>query len=119
MLNREQRRNRAKKTKSAKKLYSLEDVQEAITIALGMKKLSKGHLFNKKMKDRCTFCGLTPKTKKECPYWVLTFLDRIQTILINPTFFMDDNIQALWLQHDFEYQDIKLPMVVDVTDEKT
>ena len=105
-MNRKQRRSRKENAKK----YSLTNVQQAINIALTMKKFSKGHLFNKNMKDKCTFCGASMKTKKECSYWFLTFLDRLQTILINPTFFTDENVQALWLQHGDEYQNIKLPL---------
>lgn len=108
MPNREQRRK--VKDLHAKKKYSLHDVQAAINIAITMKKYSKGHLFSKALKDRCTFCGATMKTKKECPYWVMTMIDRIQTVLINPNFFQGDDIQALWLQHGEEYQNIKLPL---------
>lgn len=103
MLNRQQRR-KAKK-------YTLEDVQSAIAIAMEMKKHSKGHLFTTKLKNRCVWCGVSMKTKKQCPYWLMTMFDRIQTILINPNFFTADNLQALWLQHGEEYQNIKLPLV--------
>lgn len=117
MPNRKQRR--AVKDLHAKKKYSLHDVQAAINIAITMKKYSKGHLFSKTLKDRCTFCGATMKTKKECPYWFMTFLDRLQTVIINPTFFKDDDIQALWLQHGEEYQNIKLPLNFSDGREKT
>lgn len=111
-MNRTQRRHGA----HTKKKYSLEDVQKSISIALMMKKYSKGHLFSKTMKDRCVFCGATMKTKKECAYWFMCFLDRLQTVLINPSFFTDKEIEALWLQHGSEYQDIKLPLVFNETD---
>ena len=111
-MNREQRRLKNKKDKTQKKKYSLQDVQAAMNIAIEMKKHTKGHLFSKNTKDRCVFCGQDMKTKKECQYWVMTLLDRMQTILVNPSFFMDDNIQALWLQHGEEYQNIKLPLNV-------
>lgn len=111
-MNREQKRHTKKIHARAK--YSLQDVQSAFNIAITMKKYNKGHLFSKNMKDRCVFCGVTMKTKKECQYWFLSFLDRVQTILINPDFFTDDNVQAFWLQHGEEYQDIKLPL--NVTD---
>lgn len=128
-MNRATRRSKAQKDKTLKKKYSLQDVQQAINIAIGMKKLTKGHLFLKnttakdekgkvdEKKSFCTFCGQNMQTKKQCEYWVLTLLDRIQTILINPTFFTDDNLQALWLQHGEEYQNIKLPLNV-TPDEK-
>lgn len=106
MMNRKQRRAR----KENKKKYSLTDVQKAINIAITMKKFSKGHLFSKNLKDKCVFCGASVKTKKECDYWFLTLMDRIQTVLINPSFFQDDEVQALWLQHGEEYQDIRLPL---------
>lgn len=105
-MNRKQRRQ----LKTSQKKYSLHDVQAAINIAITMKKYSKGHLFSKAMKNRCSFCGVTTKTKKTCDYWFFTFLDRMQTVLINPDFFMEDNIEALWLQHGEEYQNIKLPL---------
>lgn len=105
-MNRRQRR----KLPHNKKKYSLQDVQKAMNIAITMKKYSKGHLFSKTLKDRCTFCGATMKTKRECQYWFMTFMDRVQTVLINPDFFMDDNVDALWLQHGEDYQNIKLPL---------
>jgi hypothetical protein len=117
MLNRKQRRSSSKKEN--RKKYSLADVQKAINIAIEMKKHSKGHLFSKNMKDRCTFCGQSMKTKKLCDYWVLTLIDRIQTVLINPAFFRDDEVQALWLQHGDEYQNIKLPLNVGSSAKKT
>lgn len=109
-MNREQRRAKNKADKTAKAKYSLQDVQKAMNIAMEMKKWSKGHLFTKTLKDRCVFCGATMKTKKTCDYWFMTFIDRTQTVLINPSFFMDDNIQALWLQHGDEYKNIQLPL---------
>lgn len=110
MPNRKQRRANDKKFN--RKKYSLTEVQKAISIAIEMKKISKGHLFSKNLKDRCVFCGQTMKTKKECEYWFMTFLDRLQTVVINPTFFRDDEIQALWLQQGEEYQNIQLPLNV-------
>lgn len=113
MPNRAQRRKAFKNDKvHSKPKYSLQDVQSAMTIAIEMKKLSKGHLFSNALKERCVFCGQNMKTKKECQYWAMTLLDRIQTVLINPAFFTQDNLQALWLQHGEEYQNIKLPLVV-------
>lgn len=96
--------------------YTLRDVQKAMNIAVEMKKLTKGHLFSPNIKNRCVFCGQTMKTKKQCQYWVMTLFDRIQTVLVNPTFFRDDEIQALWLQHGEEYQNVRLPLVFGVKD---
>lgn len=115
MQNRELRRKAAKQNR--KKLYSLEQVQRAMNIAVEMKKLTKGHLFSKTLVDKnkqnlCVFCGNSMKTKEQCQYWVMTLFDRIQTVLINPLFFTDDNLQALWLQQGDEYQNIKLPLNV-------
>lgn len=110
MPNRKQRRQQKKR--EDKKLYSLTDVQKAINLAITMKKYSKGHLFSVTLKDRCVFCGVTKKTKKQCAYWFMTFLDRLQSTLINPDFFRDDDVQALWLQHGEEYQNIQLPLNV-------
>lgn len=101
---------RRREKEISKPKYSLVDVQKAINLGVVMKQHAKGHLFSKNLKDRCTFCGATMKTRKTCSYWFLTFLDRMQTALINPDFFQDDNVQALWLQHGEEYQDIKLPL---------
>lgn len=109
-MNRQQKRTAKKKDPKAKAKYSLHDVQKAINVALAMKKFSKGHLFSKNQKELCVFCGASQKTKKPCNYWFMTFLDRMQTILINPDFFRDDEVQALWLQHEEEYQNIKLPL---------
>lgn len=121
MPNRETRRKQAKTIRSKKKLYSLEDVQSALSIAIEMKKHTKGHLFNKTMVNKkkesvCVFCGATMKTKTDCQYWVMTLFDRMQTALINPTFFTDENIQALWLQHGEQYQNIKLPLNVGLSE---
>lgn len=110
MANRKQRRTQEKKDN--KKLYALKDVQRALNIAVEMKKLSKGHLFSAQLKDRCVFCGVTMKTRKQCDYWVLTIFDRMQSVLINRTFYKDDDIQALWLQHGEEYQNVRLPLNV-------
>lgn len=114
MLNRKQRRH----SPSNKKKYSLTDVQRSINIALTMKKFSKGHLFSKHLKDKCVFCGSSMKTKKECQYWFLTFLDRLQTAIINPNYFTDKEVEALWLVHGEEYQNIKLPLNVTDPDGK-
>lgn len=111
-MNRKQRRH----DPNSKKKYSLVDVQKATNLAITMKKFTKGHLYKENLKDKCLFCGSSTKTKKECIYWFLTFMDRMQTALINPSFFTDKEIQALWLQHGDEYQNIKLPLnVTDVT----
>ncbi len=118
-MNRAQRRIAAKKDPTKKPKYSLQDVQKAMSIAMEMKKHSKGHLYSKQLKDRCVFCGASMKVRKTCEYWFMTFVDRVQTILINPDFFTDENVQALWLQHGEEYQNIKLPLNFGkVTDEK-
>lgn len=109
-VNRKQRRTQEKKDKATR--YSLKDVQRAQNIAIEMMKLSKGHLFSKNLKERCVFCGASMKVRKKCDYWALTMMDRLQSVLVNPTFFRDDEIQALWLQHDEEYQNIKLPLNV-------
>lgn len=110
-MNRAAKRKAMKTVKGqAKQKFTLLELQKAISISLEMKKASHGHLFDKNLKERCVFCGVGRKTKKECEYWFLTFLDRIQTILINPLFFSDDDIEALWLQHDDAYQDIRIPV---------
>lgn len=109
-MNRAQRRADAKKNPTKKPKYSLQDVQKAMSIAMEMKKHTKGHLFSKNMKDRCVFCGATMKVKRQCDFWFMTFVDRVQTVLINPDFFTDENVQAMWLQHGEEYQNIKLPL---------
>lgn len=107
-LNRRLKRKRQRVEKKPR--YSLDDINKAIAIAIEMRKWSKGHLYSKNLKDRCVFCGATMKTKRQCKYWAMTLLDRIQTVLINPTFFTDANIEALYLQHGEEYQNIKLPL---------
>lgn len=109
-MNRAQKRKAMKKDPTMKPKYSLQDVQKAMNIAMEMKKHSKGHLFSKTLKNRCVFCGVTMKARTTCDYWFMTFMDRVQTIIINPDFFMDDNVEALWLQHGEEYQNIQLPM---------
>ena len=109
-MNRKQRRTVEKKDKTAKPKYSLQDVQRASNIAITMKRYTKGHLFSKRLKERCVFCGVTMRTKKQCDYWFITFLDRMQSVLVNPEFYRDDEIQVYWLQHGDEYQNIKLPL---------
>lgn len=104
---------RVEKRKNGKPKYSLHDVQKAINIAIEMRKLTKGHLFNKNMKDRCTFCGVTTKTKKMCDFWFLTFIDRLQVVLINPNYFTDKEVEALWMQNSEEYKDIKIPVNIE------
>lgn len=98
--------------------YTLKDVQRAMNIAIQMKKMSKGHLFSKTLKDRCVFCGRGMKTKAQCEYWALTFMDRTQTVLINLNYFTDKEIEALWLTHGEEYQEIKLPLNFTPHDKK-
>jgi hypothetical protein len=114
-MNRKLRRTRAKTVKSAKKKYSLEDVQRALNIAMEIRKLTKGHLFSKNMKDRCVFCGATMKTKKMCDYWFVSFMDRLQVVLINPEHFRDNEIEALWIKSEDEYGNIKVPLSVPET----
>lgn len=97
---------KVQKKKYAK--FTIIDVQKALSIALEMKKESKGHLFSKHMKELCVFCGADRKTKKQCDFWFMTFMDRLQTILINPSFFKGVDQEANWLQHGDEYQDIKI-----------
>lgn len=97
--------------------YSLHDVQRAMNIALEMRKLTKGHLFsktlvNKNKQNLCTFCGATMKTRKMCDLWFVTFLDRLQVVLINPDYFKDNEIEALWLQNSDEYKEIMVPLNV-------
>ena len=121
MANRYTRRLQKKKNP---KQFSLDDVQKSLAIAIEMKKLTKGHLFMKNTtaqtkdgevdasKSYCAVCGANMKTKTQCDYWAMTLFDRLQSILINPSFYTDDNIEALWLQHGEEYQNIKLPLVL-------
>lgn len=108
MLNRAKRRQQQKI--SSKPKYSLMDVQRAINIAVEMRKLTKGHLFSGALHERCVFCGVTMKTKKQCKFWFFTFMDRMQVILINPAFFKDNEIQALWVRNEDEYKDIQIPI---------
>ena len=127
MANRYTRRLQKKKNK---KEFSLDDVQKSLAIAIEMKKLTKGHLFMKNTtaqtkdgkvdaeKSYCAFCGANMKTTKECDYWMMTLFDRLQSILINPSFYTADNIEALWLQHGEEYQNIKLPLVLGAKEKK-
>lgn len=112
-MNRLQRRKRDKQIKGqAKKKYTLLELQKAFSIALEMKKASRGHLFSHNLKERCVFCGKGRRAKKECDYWFLTFLDRVQTIIINPDFFTADDIEAIWIQHAAEYSAIQIPLLM-------
>jgi hypothetical protein len=116
-MNRSQRRVRDKTaTKQGKQKFTLVELQKAFSIGLEMKKESRGHLFNPNIKNQetdlpvCTFCGLDQSTTEgECEYWLLTFLDRVQTILLNPLFFIGDDSQANYFQHGDEYAEIRLP----------
>lgn len=111
-MNRTQKRKSVKAAKGqAKQKFTLLELQKAFSIALEMKKASHGHLFSKNLKERCVFCGKGRRTKMECELWFLTFLDRVQTILINPEFFTADDIEAIWIQHEAEYADIQIPLV--------
>lgn len=111
-MNRAQRRVRDKQVKGqAKQRFTLLELQKAFSISLEMKKASRGHLFDKNIKEHCLFCGQDRSTTEECEYWFLTFLDRVQTILINPAFFSADDIEAVWFQHGDQYQDIQIPLV--------
>lgn len=111
-LNRAAKRKRDKKIQGqAKQKFTLLEMQKAFSIALEMERASKGHLFSKNLKERCVFCGETRKTRKKCDYWFLTWMDRVQTILINPGFFTDDDIQAVWIQHAAEYSGIQIPLL--------
>jgi hypothetical protein len=115
VMNRSQRRNR--KAPSTKKKYSLEDVQRSINVALQIRKLTKGHLFSKNLKDRCVFCGKTMKVRSWCPASLISFIDRIQTVLINPEFFKDNEMEVLWIKNDDEYGNIKVPLVGEIKSE--
>lgn len=109
-MNRASKRKAMKSIKGqAKQKFTLLELQKAISIALEMKKESRGHLFNVHTKERCVFCGVGRRTKKECEWWLLTFIDRLQTILLNPDFFIGQDYQANYLQHGDEYQDIVIP----------
>jgi hypothetical protein len=107
-----------KAIKQGKTTFTLVELQKALSISLEMKKASKGHLFSKTMGERCVFCGQDRKTKKECEFWFLTFMDRLQTILINPQFFTDDDIEAIWLQHAAEYSAIAVPISTEKKKQK-
>lgn len=111
-MNRAMKRKQIKKSKAqAKQTFTLLQLQKAFSIALEMKKFTKGHLLSEATKSKCVFCGKTKRTKDDCEFWFMTFLDRVQTILINPNFFIGRDDQAFWLQHGNEYQEIKSPML--------
>ena len=110
-MNRAGRRKTMKKAqRQGKTTFTLVELQKAFAIALEMKKASRGHLFSKSLKEHCVFCGKDRDVKEECDYWFLTYMDRVQTILINPQFFTDDDMEALWLQHAAEYSAIAVPI---------
>lgn len=111
-MNRATKRKAMKTAKGqAKQKFTLLELQKAFSIAQEMEKESRGHLFSHHMKERCVFCGKGRRTKIHCDYWFLTFMDRVQTILINPTFFVGADTEALWLQHAAEYAAIQVPVV--------
>lgn len=89
-------------------MFTLLELQRATHIANEMRKASRGHLFTKSLKERCIFCGEDRKTRTDCASWFQTFLDRMQTILINPEFYKDDDIEGYFYQHGDEYGGIKL-----------
>ena len=114
-MNRKVRRKmQAEGKKQGKKKFTLMQLQKAFSVALEMKKESRDHLFKSYLKERCVFCGADRKTKKQCDFWFLTYLDRVQTILINPQFFANDDEQANWLQQGDEYKEIKVPTKKDI-----
>lgn len=118
-MNRAQRRKTMKRAiKQGKTTFTLVELQKAFSIALEMKKASNGHLFSKSLGERCVFCGQDRKTKEMCDYWFLTYMDRVQTILINPEFFTDDDIEAVWLQHAAEYSAIAVPISTEKKKQK-
>lgn len=114
-MNRKKRRQVIRKTKAQK--FTLEEIQRALQIAANMRVATQGHLYQKIMKDakvvdaKCVFCSASLKTKKECKYWMLTYVDRFQSILVNPTFYSTDDKDALWFLHGEEYKNIKLPYI--------
>ncbi len=121
-MNRDAKRKTMKAAKGqAKQKFTLLELQKAIAISLEMKKESRGHLFSPNLKheetqvEMCVFDGIDRNTTDDCEFWFLTFLDRVQTILINPEFFIGADAKASWLQHGDEYQDIRIP--VEVADE--
>jgi len=93
-----------------KKKYSLQDVQRAMNIAIEMKKLNRGHLYLKNNPTRCVFCG-KKTSKTECKFWFITFMDRTQSVLLNPDFYTDKEIEAIWIQP--ELTDINIPIRMD------
>lgn len=107
-MNRLTRRKQERRQKRPK--YSLIDVQKAMNIAVEMLKLTKGHLFSKTLKERCVFCGATLKTRKKCEFRLFTFMDRTQVVLINPSFFTDNEVQALWVRAEDEYKEVQFPL---------
>ena len=110
-MNRKARRSQKVALSRQEKIkFTLTDVQKAISIALEMRKESRGHLFRKGPKRTvCVFCGAGRRTKEDCEYSLMTFFDRMQTVLINPDFFKGDDKQANWLQHGEAYKEIKIP----------
>jgi hypothetical protein len=115
-----QRKDRRKKDRAfSKAKYSLHDVQKAMNIAIEMKRLTYGHLYSKTIKSRCVFCGVTDRSKKECKFSFITFLDRLQVTLINPAYFKDNEIDAFFLLAQDEYQDVRVPWNVKDNEEPT
>jgi hypothetical protein len=117
-MNREQKRKVTKKAKGqAKQKFTLLELQKAMAIALEMNRESKGHLFSETLKNKatgielCVFCGQDRTTTIQCESWFITYHDRLQTILINPLFFVGADQEAYWLQHGTEYEEIRIPML--------
>lgn len=111
-MNRASRRRYAKQAKTDKPKYSLEDIQRAMGISMRMNEATKGHLYKKHMDDKCVFCGATLRARKQCEHWFLTFVDRLQVILINPDFYEKDDDNAYWLIPE-EYGKVKVPYGVN------
>jgi hypothetical protein len=117
-VNRAQRRVRDKAVKGqAKQKFTLLDLQKAFAIALEMVKESRGHLFSNTMKHKdtghelCVFCGKQRDTTDECDFERLTWMDRVQTILLNPEFFRESDAEALFFQHGDEYAELRIPLL--------
>lgn len=48
-----------------------------------MMKLNNGHSFVRILKTRCEFCGRSPSHRGTCSAWFQTFIQKLDTILLN------------------------------------
>ncbi len=67
-----------------------EQWEKALRIADKQMKDSNGHFYWRMLKTRCSNCGRSPKQKGKCSGWFQTFIQRLETVLLNKMYLSDD-----------------------------